>query len=315
MSSESTNEHCKLANDPDLTGLGVRLSVIIPVLSILALSLVWTIPRARTKKSTIAQIEDAVSKLNALQLSAAIVLLAIALSKQESQDWFHVHFILNTAGLSGWSTVLTAIVVPDYFTETVFQIPVIIAYFALAINVMLDYQTQLTNAIAEKPECYPQSLAHERYWPMWILWAVGISLCIAVSVCNRESWSPARRRCWNLDIKTWRTLPILALLAIPTAGIGAGLYVSFWIYPWLEPLLAQSEDEWTVGQIIPLGLVVAGSVATLWQAFGLDELVRARGMAVYQNLGRGLRTLSRIRDSDRGLLIPINERPAIQAIP
>ncbi|KAF2492157.1 hypothetical protein BU16DRAFT_542074 [Lophium mytilinum] len=273
MSLVRTNHHCKLADDPDLTGPGVRLSVVIPVLLILALSFIWTIPRARTKRSTIAKIEDAVSKLNALQVAAAIVMLSIALSKRESKDWFHVHFILNTAGLSGWSTVLTAIVVPDYFTETVFQIPVIVAYFVLAILVMVDYQTQLTSAIAEKPECYPQSLAHERYWPMWILWTVGISLCIAVSVCNRESWSPAQRRYWNFDIKTWRTLPILVLLAIPTIGIGAGLYVSFWIYPWLEPLLAQSEDAWTVGQIMPLGFVVAGSVATLWQAFGLDGMV------------------------------------------
>src|SRR4051812_40769521 len=84
-------EKCLVSPDPDLTGPGVssqrpmptysqtniyikvRLSVIIPILLVLTLSLVWTIARGLHYPKVMKLLSKAISHLNALQMVTALV--------------------------------------------------------------------------------------------------------------------------------------------------------------------------------------------------------------------------------------------------
>ncbi|OCK79701.1 hypothetical protein K432DRAFT_426315 [Lepidopterella palustris CBS 459.81] len=278
------NDDCRVPNDPDLTGPGARLSVVVPVVLVSIIAVAWTICRGRRLEHEISKIQEAAIALNGLQIAASTILLFIALSKRSTSDWFHTHFVLNTSGLSGWCTILTATVVPDYFTQYIILIPVIVAYFVVALVVLAEYHDQLQAALLAKPECYPSSLVHERFTPMIALLLIGIFVSLFVGFFNCAKLESENGGLSNLNIVRWPAKYLPLILLLPCGGIATGLYVQFWVYWWLKPLLKQSEDDWTAGQIMPLALIVISSIATLWQLFGLEGKARNQIHAAFHKM-------------------------------
>ncbi|KAF2261783.1 hypothetical protein CC78DRAFT_546367 [Lojkania enalia] len=271
MHSHILPQSCLLPADPDSTGFGIRLALMIPLGVAVILSAIWTVLRTRINLEALRRISAAVYQLNALQLTTAIILLAIAWSKRKHSDWFHMQFALNMAGVSSWSTSLGAIVIPGWFTKKFFQLPALVGWHIICFLNMKEFQAQVQRI---SPECSAHGPSALQIRAMWAAFVLIVLMSAFVAVFNREASSNFRVIDFLPPVRTWKSRYIFLLQCLPFLAITIGFYISFPFYNKQKQFLSESEDEWTTGQVMTLCFVVIGSVAELWNTFDMDECVR-----------------------------------------
>ena len=107
-----------------------------------------------------------------------------------------------------------------------------------------NYQARFTQ---EQIEIYLQPDA-KRNWPPIIVW----------------------EKLGGVRIANWKARYLGFIMIPPTIGAAVELLFLFADYNYLKPLLNQSEDVWTFGQLIPLGLTVGAMLLFFWKASNAD---------------------------------------------
>lgn len=248
----------------------IRLALMAPVALVVLLSLIWSISRNSLSDDMSRRLGTTLCHLNALQLTTAIVFLAIAWSKQNTSDWFHIQFALHMASIGAWSTSLAALVIPNWFTRKMFQFPALIGYFVLYVLNLRRLDRQMSKAMERTPHCFTSSPFIVRPAGVWGAFVAILLLFLFLAVFNREPATQIAHYSSRLNVIVWKSRHIILLQLVPFINIGMGFYITFISYSLQKHLLSRSEDEWTPGQIMPVCFVVIGSFADLWNVFDMD---------------------------------------------
>ncbi|KAK4961807.1 hypothetical protein LTR10_002299 [Elasticomyces elasticus] len=270
------NAMCALKDDSDFSGKGVRTAAQVSVIATIITA--YAILATTTSYPEIAKIlRNVIQYMNSLSLAFAILLIVVGWAEGQNTNWFHVRFLMDSASFAADSVLFVALVVPDYFTQSVLTIPGIVIYLGLIIPFFVDWTRMYGAALLERPGCYDEDLLEA----MWIFSSINLALfviiCIVSAWLNRTAIpkQPNDTEAAAPIPMTRKRLIITTVAIVPfTMVTAAEIYWSSRDYDLLRPLLHQPSPTWTLGQILPLATVSLGVALTYWVAFDVDGWLR-----------------------------------------
>jgi hypothetical protein len=209
--------------------------------------------------------------MNIFQLIYTIALLSIGFHKD--LDWFHLRYILDVAALSGWQTVFTAVVIPNYFCTYILAGPL-----TLAVMVMLPmlgdsvYKNKLDTALATLPQCFDRKIRDvctPVAWKIFIVLCVYLALTLGLNV-RKSAPSTPWKICFRLSLCPWWLIigfitPAVVVVVIETI-------MMFNDDAAFRPLLDPAEASWELGQIMTLVASVSGSALAFFSVFNINGM-------------------------------------------
>lgn len=203
--------------------------------------------------------------LNGLSLFFACTLVCSGWVLSDSTNWFHQRFLLDSASFAADSVIFVAIAIPGYFTRSLLVVPGLILYFVLIVSFFVHWTRVYIAELQSKPDCYSKRMLTD----MWIFASINFSIVIitvlALGVYNRSS---------NPKLFT----PVKLVILLPTVTTLVELYWLFSDYNVLSPLLSKPEADWTLGQLMPLAMIIGAILYSFWTSFDVDGKYRTTSL-------------------------------------
>jgi len=205
------------------------------------------------------------ANLNAIQLINALLLLSIAVYMFPETNWFDLRFLLDSTNFAGWSIVLSAMIMPEYFTRSFLKICGVAVFFTLELLLGLRLRHKLI--LSADHGCFSNKLTESVFKYSIIFWSLLLSMCIYLAVCNGEDSNRIPR---PLNLQRWRIWGDWILIIIPSVGGGLELAFALADYSALELLIVDRGDDWTFAQILQLSSVALLTVLSLWSGLEVE---------------------------------------------
>lgn len=228
---------------------------------VLALASIVPLPFLSAEKTSGLQetSKDILKSLNLLQITNAIIVLAVVWQEREETSWFHLRFLMDTTGFAAWATVFTSLACPGYLTDSILTLLGVIVFFVLSGLVM--FQLFIKMHAAAIAGC----VADKLYWE----YAIGFTIIIGtmgvvfilLGIFNR---SPASK------LQNHRGL-LISLQLCSAGALMLELAYQYIDYNDLKYFLNDTEDSWSFSQKSQVGLVFAAVVVAFWIRLGADS--------------------------------------------
>lgn len=207
------------------------------------------------------KLRNMIISLNGLSLFFACTLICSGWILSDTTNWFNKRFLLDSASFAADSVLFVAITTPRYFVRSLLIIPGLIICLALLVSFFVHWARVYDAELKSKPGCYSKRMLTD----IWVFSSINFTIVVITSLF--------------LGIYHHRSSPtsklhprIKFIILFPTVTTSLELYWLFSDYNYLKPLLLAPEPGWTLGQIMPLVMMIGGILYAFWTAFGVDGM-------------------------------------------
>lgn len=205
------------------------------------------------------KLRDMIISLNGLSIFFACTILCSGWALSDTTNWFNMRFLLDSASFAADSVLFVAITIPGYFVRSLLIIPGLMLYLALIVSLFVHWARVYGAELKSRPGCYSKRMLTD----MWIFASINITVVIITSlllgIYHRSSTSKLHSR-------------VKIVILFPTVTTCVELYWLFSDYDYLKPLLLAPEASWTLGQIMPLAMIIGGILYAFWTVFDVDGM-------------------------------------------
>jgi hypothetical protein len=208
----------------------------------------------------------AVLLLSEFQLAAGIALLAVAIWKRHDISWIDSRFLLDSAAVAGWSSIMAAMVRPGYnFRKEPINVVALVCYDGLVAFVGISVHTQM-EAMNVTHHCIEEETIRETLGFEIMLFSIVIWLQLS-----------------HMKLPGWDRLVFgLVLLAF---CVMLEVFYLFYDYATFKPLISHSVDGLGVSQLLTLTTAFFPIISNIVVGFKLSsEHIHIDNATFYANI-------------------------------